>query len=69
GESLEIQLMESSSKKVNLIELTGLKDVTKVTVNGKLCKVSEVDGKLVIAGPFEKISPNPDNPDLFWIVK
>ncbi len=69
GESLDIQLMESSSKKVNLIELTGLKDVTKVTVNGKLCKVSEVDGKLVIAGPFEKISPNPDNPDLFWIVK
>jgi len=69
GESLDIQLMEGSSKKVNRIELSGLQGVNKVTVNGKPCKVSAADGKLVIVGPFEKISPNPDNPDLFWIVK
>ncbi|HPS53771.1 MAG TPA: alginate lyase family protein, partial [Phycisphaerae bacterium] len=69
GESVEIQLMEGSSKKVNRIELPGLQGVSKVMVNGKTCKISETDGKLVIAGPFEKISPNPDNLDLFWIVK
>ncbi len=69
GESLDIQLMESPSKKVNRIELAGLQGVSKVKVNGKSCKVSETDGKLVIVGPFEKIVPNPDNPDLFWIVK
>ncbi|HPS53749.1 MAG TPA: hypothetical protein PLK08_09365, partial [Phycisphaerae bacterium] len=69
GESLDIQLMESLSKKVNRIELAGFQGVSKVMVNGKSCKVSETDGKLVIVGPFEKIVPNPDNPDLFWIVK
>ena len=67
GESIDVQLMGAA--KANRIELPDFAGIKQVTVNGKLCSLSEDKGILVVAGPFEKIKPDQKNTKLFWITK
>ncbi|MCD4823632.1 MAG: heparinase II/III family protein, partial [Phycisphaerae bacterium] len=65
GESIDVQLIGAAKGK--RLELPGFAGVKKVTVNGKLCTLSEEKGIPVVAGPFEKIKPDQKNKKLFWI--
>ena len=67
GESIDVQLIGAA--KVKRLELPGFAGIKKVTVNGKLCALSEDTGIPFVSGPFEEIKPDPKNTRLYWIVK
>ncbi len=55
--------------KATRLNLTGFDGIKQATVNGQAANLAYDKNMLIINGPFMKVTPDPNNTKLFWIVK
>jgi len=65
--TLDIKLIGDEA--INILKLSGFSGIKQVSINGHTSSLTYDKNTLIVNGPFQKISSDPNDTKLFWIMK